>query len=32
MKSAQSPLFDLGKLVSDQRLALSWEEQADAPP
>jgi 6-phosphofructokinase 1 len=31
MKSGQSPLFDPRKLVSDQGLALSWEEQADAP-
>jgi hypothetical protein len=31
MKSGQHPLVDLGELVSDQPLALSWEEQPDAP-
>jgi len=31
MKSGQVPLADLGELASDQRLALSWEEQPDAP-
>ena len=31
MKSGQHPLVDLGELVSDQALALSWEEQPDAP-
>jgi hypothetical protein len=29
MKPGQAPLVD-GELVSDQRLALSWEEQPDA--